>query len=87
MPHQRIVFSSPAVQKAERSVLLQLLRDDHAECWERFELETQIPDIPADDFLKAVEQLNEHKLVGRRNNHLWAAPCVRYLDALGMIAI
>jgi hypothetical protein len=87
MPHQRITLPSPALQKAERAILFQLLRDDHAECWERAELEAEIPDIPAADFLQAAVHLREQKLVGHRRSHLWAAPCVRYLDALEMVSV
>ena len=87
MRHQRIISAAPAVQKAERAILLQLLRDDHAECWARTELEEALTHIPLADLVAAHDRLRQHGIAQRSNGHVWATRSACYLDALGVISI
>jgi hypothetical protein len=87
MRHQRITSSTPAVQKAERAILFQLLRDDHAECWERPELEEELSDVPPADFAAGLDRLKEQRIAQLSKGHVWATCCARYLDSLGVISV
>jgi hypothetical protein len=87
MRQQRIASSPPAVQKAERAILFQLLRDDHAECWERPELEEELSDIPSADFAAGLDRLREQRIAYLLKGRVWAACCARYLDSLGVVSI
>jgi hypothetical protein len=87
MRHQRIISAAPAVQKAERAILLQLLRDDHAECWGRPELEETLTGIPLPDLVAGLDRLKQHGIAQLSNGHVWATCCARYLDSLEVISI
>lgn len=87
MRHQRIISAAPAVQKAERAILFQLLRDDHAECWARADLEEALTGIPLADLAAGLDRLRRHGIAQRSNGHVWATCGAHYLDSLGVISI
>ncbi len=87
MRQQRIASSPPVVQKAKRAILFQLLRDDHAECWERPELEEELSDLPSADFAAGLDRLREQRIAYLLKGHVWATCCARYLDSLGVVSI
>ena len=87
MRHQRIVSAAPAIQKAERAILLQLLREDHAECWARTELDEALTDIPLLDVAAGLDRLRRHGIAQLSKGHVWATCVARYLDSLGVISI
>ncbi|HWX44729.1 MAG TPA: recombinase RecA [Solirubrobacteraceae bacterium] len=87
MRHQRIISAAPAVQKAERAILRQLLREDHAECWARTDLEEALTHIPLVDLVAGLDRLRQHGISQRCNGLVWATRSAHYLDSLGVISI
>ncbi len=68
-------------------VVLQVLRDDHAEWWTRAELERELYDVDPDAIGVALERLREQDVVRAKGKRFSASPCARHLDALGFICI
>jgi hypothetical protein len=72
---------------AQRSIVLQLLRDDHPEQWTRQELEAEISGIPERTILAALVYLAIEEVVEVDEDGVRAAKCARYLDELGLVAL
>ena len=87
MPQQGKQFRSGDAQRAQRAVVLQVLRDDHAERWTRAELERELDDIPLLEIDRAVVSLAESEVVQVCGNALSASRCCRHLDALGLLSV
>jgi hypothetical protein len=87
MPEQGKQLRLGNAQRAQRAVVLQLLRDDHAERWTRAELEREITDLPLLAIDRAVVSLAENGVVRTSGQSLCASVCTRHIDALGLIAI
>jgi hypothetical protein len=75
----------PAI--GERSIVLELLRDDHEEWWTRAELGREIYDIAGPAIAKALLALQDGGVVELRAERVRATRCLRYLDGLGMVCI
>jgi hypothetical protein len=75
------------VDIVQRSVVLEVLRDDHAKEWSRAELAAEIYDVEPHVLSAAVARLRRGGVVRTLGDHLWATPAVWYLDGLGMVAI
>jgi hypothetical protein len=72
--------------RLERAIVLQLLRDDHEERWERAELELELgvrPSVLRD----AIEALAGDGVLFTREEALWASRATRRLDELGLIGV
>lgn len=87
MPEQGKQFVLRDAERAQRAVVLQLLRDDHAERWSRAELECELADIPLLVIDRAVVSLAESEVVQACGNTLSASRCCRHLDALGLLSV
>jgi hypothetical protein len=87
MRNERIGSRLRDEEIAERAIVLQVLRDDHAERWSRAELEREIYDVEPLALGDALERLREEGVVEVRGEDLWASRCARHLDAIGMVSI
>jgi hypothetical protein len=87
MPEQGKQLALDDAERAERAVVLQVLRDDHAERWSRAELERELADIPLLTIDRAVVSLAENEVVLLCGNALSASRCSRHLDTLGLISV
>ena len=87
MPEQGKQFPLRDAMRAQRAVVLQLLRDDRTERWTRAELERELGDLPLLTIDRAVVSLAENGVVRTSGQSLCASVCTRYIDTLGLIAI
>lgn len=87
MRHQRIISAAPTVQKAERAILRQLLRLDHAEAWASTELQETLSDIPLVDLVAGLDRLRRHGIAQRSSGLVWATRGAHYLATLGVILV
>jgi len=71
----------------ERTIVLQLTRDDHDERWGRAELERALGDVEALTVSDAVERLRQGGVLSVEGEHMWAAQPVHYLAALDMVCV
>jgi hypothetical protein len=75
------------LRMAERAIVLQVLRDDHAEPWALEELEREIDDLPAVIVREAVRRLGGVGVVALSEEECKASRAARRLDALELISI
>jgi hypothetical protein len=78
------------IQKAERAIILQVLRDDHEAIWRRAELEAEILGFSRRVFGDALGRLEVEGVVvidGEQNERVRASRCALHLDELGHISI
>ncbi len=75
----------PAI--VERSIVLELLRDDHEEWWTLAELGREIYDIAGPAIAEAALRLRDSGVAELDGERVRASPCLRYLDGLGMVCI
>jgi len=73
--------------RAERAVVLQVLRDDHEERWSRGELADELAHIEVAVIAGAVGRLEQEGVVGVRDGSVWASRAARWLDDLGLICV
>lgn len=76
-----------SVSIAQRTILLQLLRDDHDERWSRAELKAEISDIEPAALSDGLEQLARHGLVVSLDDEVLASRSARHIDELGLVGI
>jgi hypothetical protein len=74
-------------RRAERAVVLQLLRDDHEQRWSRVELEDELAYIEAGVVDGAVMDLQGEGIVQLENGTVWASAAARRLDDLDLIGV
>jgi hypothetical protein len=77
--------SDPA--RAERAVVLQVLRGDHHERWSQAELEQAVSGVEPAAVSEALVRLAADGVVVLDGDRVVASRCARRLDALGLIAI
>jgi hypothetical protein len=87
MPEQGKQFVLGDAERAERAVVLQVLRDDHAERWTRSEIEQELRDLALLAIDRAVVSLAENDVLRVCGNTVSASGCCRHLDAIGLISI
>jgi hypothetical protein len=75
----------PAI--VERSIVLELLRDDHDEWWTHTALEVEIYDIEPAAIAAALLRLQQGGVAELQGERARATPSLRYLDGLGMVCI
>jgi len=73
--------------RAERAVVIQLLREDHGQQWTSEELREALPDIDPPSIAGALGRLEAEGVAYHSARYYWATGPVRRLDALGLIAI
>jgi hypothetical protein len=74
-------------RRAERAVVLQLLRDDHEERWSRVELDGELAYFEGEVVDGAVTDLHGEGLVHLENGMVWASTATRRLDDLDLIGV
>lgn len=76
---------------AERAIVLQVLRDDHAELWRLEELEQEVSDLSAESVRQAIRRLGGVGVgVGvlvLGEGECKASRATRRIDALGLVSI
>jgi hypothetical protein len=72
---------------AERAIVLQVLRDDHAELWRLEELAQEVSDLPAESVRQAIRSLGGVGVVVLGEGECKASRAARRIDELGLIAI
>jgi hypothetical protein len=72
---------------AQRAIVIQLLRDDHPVLWTRPELEAELEDIEQQTVVSAVAILGIEDVAYFDERAIWASPCTRHLDSLGLVSI
>lgn len=75
------------LRRAQRAVVLQILRDDHDPRWTRPELEAAIGDLPQRAIVGALACLAIEEVLGIDDTMVWASRCLRYLDGLELVAV
>ena len=75
------------VWMVERAVVLQILREDHEERWDRAELAQEISDFEPEVLDEALGHLERDGVLHRQGDSVSAARAVRRLDELELISI
>jgi hypothetical protein len=75
------------VRKAERAIVMQLLRDDRAPRWKVAELADEIADFDAALVELALVRLEHERVLERAGARIWASRAARWLDELELIGI
>ncbi len=71
----------------ERGIVLQLLRNDHAELWTRDELKREISDFRPDEVNGAIDDLAAMRVVEADGDRVSASLAARRLDKLELISV
>jgi hypothetical protein len=87
MPREPKQFSLKDGPLIERAIILQLLRDDHAERWSKTELRVKISDAETSAVHKAIDRLHEVGVLVWAGEAIRASRCTRHLDELELISI
>jgi hypothetical protein len=75
------------IWRAQRAVVLQVLRQDHDPRWTRPELEAAISDMPQQAVVAALAYLAIEEVLGMDETTVWASKCARYMDTLDLVSI
>ncbi len=75
------------IWRAERVVVMQLLRDDRPGRWKLAELANEIADIQPALLERALGRLEQEQVVQRAESEIWASRAARRLDELALIGI
>jgi len=70
----------------ERSIILQLLRDDHEQRWSREQLMTEVGSDRG-IFEEALKRLEQEGVLGISDEAVWASRAARRMDELELIGI
>jgi hypothetical protein len=76
-----------SVWKAQRAIIMQLLRDDHAETWTPPELGVEASDLDPASVRDGLAMLQVEGVVVAEGGTVCASRCARHLDSLGLLAI
>jgi len=87
MPRQRNKVRCEADRRAQRVILLQLLRDDHKDSWARSELDAELGGIEAPAIACALESLQEAGVVELEGDSLSASRAAWRLQELLLIGV
>ncbi|HEY2140965.1 MAG TPA: hypothetical protein VGG98_02745 [Solirubrobacteraceae bacterium] len=83
-PSQLLGEGDPRV---ERTIVLQVLRDDRDERWSRTGLEVELAEIEPLDISDALARLHDSGIVCVSGESVWASRATERLDELGLISI
>ena len=73
--------------RSERTIVLQLLRDDHDEWWTRGQLRAELR-MREDVLAELLRELEQHGVVVMPDaDRVVASPCARRLDVLELIGV
>lgn len=72
---------------AERTIVLQFLRDDHDERWSHTELQAEINNTEPSALSSAIERLEQHGVVASLDGYVLASRCALHLDELELVSI
>jgi hypothetical protein len=76
------------LRKAQRAIVMQLLRDDHELRWTRAELRREVADFTRYRFDQALDFLEGNQVIERDTDRtVQASLCARALDELELVAI
>ncbi|HEV2973717.1 MAG TPA: hypothetical protein VGX69_01820 [Solirubrobacteraceae bacterium] len=87
MRPQRNKLRCEADRRAQRVVVLQLLREDHEDSWARSELDAEFGDIEAPAIARAIASLQEAGVIELEGDSLSASPAARRLQELLLIGV
>jgi hypothetical protein len=87
MPRQRNKLRCEVDRRAQRVVVLQLLRDDHGDLWARRELDAEFGDIGAPAIARAIASLQEAGVVELAGDSLSASAAAWRLHGLALIGV
>lgn len=87
MRSQRNKVRYEADRRAQRVVVLQLLREDHAEPWTRSELNAELSDVGEQAIARAIASLQEAGLVELDADSLSASPAAWRLQELLLLGV
>ena len=71
----------------ERAIVLQLLRDDHEECWPRVELAHELRDCEPMILEQALTRLERDGVLHLDRSCAWASRAARRLDELELVGL
>jgi DNA-binding HxlR family transcriptional regulator len=74
-------------ERLERSIVLQLLRDDHNERWSREDLARELPNVAPAALDDALCRLEGTGLLRTSDGRFCASRAARRLDELGLIGV
>ena len=74
-------------KKAQRMIVLQVLRDDHPEPWTPTELQRESPDLDPQAVRDGLARLAAEGVVILDGETVTASPCIRHIDALELIGV
>jgi hypothetical protein len=74
-------------RRAERAVVLQVLRDDHDARWSRTELEDELGDVEVSVIDGALASLCRDGVLHTADGVVWASDAARRLDELELIGV
>jgi hypothetical protein len=72
---------------AQRAIVLQLLRDDHAEAWTQAELRREAPDLAPQALTDGLSVLEAECVAVVDSGMIRASRCARHLDSLGLVTV
>ncbi len=75
------------IWRAERAIVMQLLRDDRAERWKVAELARELADLEPALVERALGRLEQEQVAQRAGSEIWASRAARRLDELRLIGI
>lgn len=75
------------LRMAQRAILLQLLRDDHAETWTRAELGREASDLAPQAVTDGLAVLEAEQVAVVSGEMVRASRCARHLDSLGLVTV
>ncbi len=75
------------LRRAQRAVVLQVLRDDHDPRWTRPERETEVSDVSQRAIVAALAYLSIEEVIELGETVVWASRCARHLDSLDLISV
>lgn len=87
MPRQRNKVRCEADRRAQRAIVLQLLRDDHDDSWARTELDAELGDIEAEAIARSLESLQEAGVVELEGDALSVSRVAWRLHELALIGV
>jgi hypothetical protein len=77
----------PAERRAQRLVVLQVLRDDHEERWSGCELADVLADVEAEALANAIAALTREGVLCAEGDVLWASPALVRVSELELICV
>jgi hypothetical protein len=73
--------------RLERSIILQVLDDEHESMWSREELMRELEDDRSEVVEEALKRLEQEGLLGLSEEAVWASRAARRIDELGLIGV